>query len=131
MFRAMFKRREPSKEKLPEKKENPVEVETPDEDIPVQPFQAEDAPLDELGAVPAAEGGDPGARSASIYKQVEATQGPETGSLSLSSLFAETEHDDESGIGALLELVPETTVQELLDDLEEIKAMLHRWLPQQ
>ena len=52
------------------------------------------------------------------------------GGSSLASLFSQTGQDEESGISTLLELVPETTVQELLGDLEEIKGILRGRLPE-
>jgi len=130
MFKTMFKRREFSGEKAPENEEKPVEAEAPGEDIPAQPVQAENAPLGELEAVPDAEEGEPDTRPDSIEKQPEEAQEPEMGSLSLSSLFSQTGQYEESGISALLDLVPDTTIQELLGDLEEIKGILRGLLPE-
>ena len=130
MFRTVFKHRKSSREESPEKEDKSAEAETPDEAILAQPVPAETAPSGELEAAPVAEERVQDVLPQSVTKEAEGEQG-EGVSSSLASLFSQTEHHEESGISALLDLVPDTTIQELLGDMEEIKTMLRRWLPEQ
>ena len=50
--------------------------------------------------------------------------GGEQGDSSLANLFTGTEEGEESNLGKLLELIPDATVDELINDLEEIKELL-------
>ena len=129
MFRTVFKHRKSSGEESPEKEGKSAGAETPDEAVLAQPVPAESAPSGELEAAPVAEEGVHGIPPESVTKEAEGEQG-EGGSSSLASLFSQTEHHEESGISALLDLVPDTTIQELLTDLEEIKGILRGWLPE-
>jgi len=110
--------------------EDSTEQEGPGEDALAEPVPAESAPSSELEAAPVAEERVQDVLPESVTKEAEEEQG-KGGDSSLASLFSQTGQHEESGISALLDLVPDTTIQELLDDMEEIKTMLRRWLPEQ
>jgi hypothetical protein len=50
---------------------------------------------------------------------------------SMASLFAQDGQGEESSASTMLDLVPETTVEELIDCMEEIKTMVKPWLPEE
>ena len=130
MFRKMFKQREPSGGKAPVMEEDSKEKEGTEEGVLAEPVQAEGALSSEPEVVPTTEESKQGMAPESAEGEAAGEQKDEEGNSSLASLFAQTGQEEESSLGALLDLVSDTTVQELLGDVAEIKAILRGRLPE-